>query len=123
MSIGWQQILILVLIAVLLFGAKKLPDLARSLGRSARILRAETKGLADEDETGGEAAASGGGTQQSAAGQHQPSSAGPGAPQHGPEQPPAPQHGDYADYRELPPGARVVDETGEPVRYYGENRP
>lgn len=28
-------------VAVLLFGAKRLPDAARSLGRSARILRAE----------------------------------------------------------------------------------
>ena len=38
-------IAILVILALLLFGAKKLPDLARSLGRSARILKAESKGL------------------------------------------------------------------------------
>ncbi|MCW2719684.1 Sec-independent protein translocase subunit TatA, partial [Pseudonocardia sp.] len=31
-------------IAVVLFGAKRLPDAARSLGRSARILRAELHG-------------------------------------------------------------------------------
>jgi sec-independent protein translocase protein TatA len=30
-------------IAVLLFGAKRLPDAARSLGRSARILKAELR--------------------------------------------------------------------------------
>ncbi|WP_438816877.1 Sec-independent protein translocase subunit TatA [Umezawaea beigongshangensis] len=35
---------------ILLFGAKKLPDMARSLGRSAKILKAETKGLRDDDE-------------------------------------------------------------------------
>ncbi|WP_433088613.1 twin-arginine translocase TatA/TatE family subunit [Dactylosporangium sp. CA-052675] len=29
--------------------AKRLPDAARSLGRSMRIIKAETKGLADED--------------------------------------------------------------------------
>lgn len=33
--------LIVIAVAVLLFGAKRLPDAARSLGRSARILRAE----------------------------------------------------------------------------------
>ncbi|MFC4944549.1 Sec-independent protein translocase subunit TatA [Pseudonocardia sp. GCM10023141] len=31
-------------VAVLLFGAKRLPDAARSIGRSARILRAELHG-------------------------------------------------------------------------------
>lgn len=35
--------LILVLIALVLFGAQKLPDLARSLGQSARILRKELR--------------------------------------------------------------------------------
>lgn len=33
--------LIVIAVAVLLFGARRLPDAARSLGRSARILRAE----------------------------------------------------------------------------------
>lgn len=35
--------LIIVGVLVLLFGAKRLPDAARSLGRSARILKAEVK--------------------------------------------------------------------------------
>lgn len=35
--------LILILIALVLFGAQKLPDLARSLGQSARILRKELR--------------------------------------------------------------------------------
>ncbi|XVS67262.1 Sec-independent protein translocase subunit TatA [Actinosynnema sp. CA-299493] len=35
---------------ILLFGAKKLPDMARSIGRSAKILKAETKGLRSEDD-------------------------------------------------------------------------
>ena len=42
--------LILLLIVVLLFGAKRLPDAARGLGRSLRIFKAETKALADEGE-------------------------------------------------------------------------
>lgn len=43
------HIFVLVVVLVLLFGAKRLPDAARSLGRSMRILKAETRGLADDD--------------------------------------------------------------------------
>jgi sec-independent protein translocase protein TatA len=43
------HIAVLVVLLVLLFGAKRLPDAARSLGRSMRIIKAETKGLADDD--------------------------------------------------------------------------
>ncbi len=43
------HIAVLVVLLILLFGAKRLPDAARSLGRSMRILKAETKGLADDD--------------------------------------------------------------------------
>jgi len=47
---GWELVLILVVV-LLLFGAKRLPDSARALGRSMRILKAETKGLRDDDDT------------------------------------------------------------------------
>ena len=40
--------LIVMLIGILIFGAKRLPDSARALGRSMRILKAETKGLTDD---------------------------------------------------------------------------
>jgi sec-independent protein translocase protein TatA len=43
------HIAVLVVILILLFGAKRLPDAARSLGRSMRILKAETRGLQDDD--------------------------------------------------------------------------
>jgi sec-independent protein translocase protein TatA len=43
------HIIVLVVVLVLLFGAKRLPDTARSLGRSLRIIKAETKGLVDDD--------------------------------------------------------------------------
>lgn len=43
------HIAVLVVVLILLFGAKRLPDAARGLGRSMRILKAETKGLADDD--------------------------------------------------------------------------
>lgn len=42
------HIILLVVVLVLLFGAKRLPDAARSLGRSLRIIKAETKGLVDD---------------------------------------------------------------------------
>ncbi|MDP9397933.1 MAG: Sec-independent protein translocase subunit TatA [Actinomycetota bacterium] len=49
---GWEFILLL-LVLLLLFGAKRLPDTARGLGRSLRILKAETRGLRDEDAPAG----------------------------------------------------------------------
>lgn len=44
------HIIVLVAVLILLFGAKRLPGAARSLGRSLRIMKAETKGLVDEPE-------------------------------------------------------------------------
>jgi sec-independent protein translocase protein TatA len=41
--------LLVLIVILLLFGSKKLPDMARSLGRSARILKAETKGLREDE--------------------------------------------------------------------------
>jgi sec-independent protein translocase protein TatA len=41
------ELLIIILLVVLLFGAKRLPDAARGIGRSLRIFKAETKGLSD----------------------------------------------------------------------------
>ena len=46
---GWELILVL-LVVLVVFGSKRLPDSARSLGRSMRILKAETKGLRTDDE-------------------------------------------------------------------------
>jgi sec-independent protein translocase protein TatA len=43
------HIIVIAVVLVLLFGAKRLPDAARSLGRSMRILKAETRGLAEDD--------------------------------------------------------------------------
>jgi sec-independent protein translocase protein TatA len=50
LGLGAPELLIIVGILVLLFGAKKLPELARGSGRALRIFKAETKGLLDEDD-------------------------------------------------------------------------
>jgi sec-independent protein translocase protein TatA len=43
------HLLIVVGVVVLLFGASKLPLLAKNLGQSAKILKSEMKSLHDED--------------------------------------------------------------------------
>lgn len=49
-NLGMWEILVILLVVLLLFGAKRLPDAARGLGRSLRIFKAETKGLMDDDD-------------------------------------------------------------------------
>lgn len=39
---GWEWLVILAIV-LLLFGARRLPDLARSVGRSLRVFRSEVK--------------------------------------------------------------------------------
>ena len=46
-QIGTGEIILIFAVLILFFGARKLPDLARSIGKSARELR---KGLAGEDD-------------------------------------------------------------------------
>jgi sec-independent protein translocase protein TatA len=48
-NLGPTELIIILVVIVLLFGAKRLPDMARSIGRSAKILKAETKGLREDD--------------------------------------------------------------------------
>ncbi|MGO2683037.1 MAG: Sec-independent protein translocase subunit TatA [Microbacterium sp.] len=45
---GWH-LLVLVLIILLLFGAAKLPALAKSMGQSARVFKGEMKAMKDDD--------------------------------------------------------------------------
>lgn len=49
--LGTPEILLIMLLALLLFGGKRLPEVARGLGRSLRIFKAETKGLMAEEPT------------------------------------------------------------------------
>jgi sec-independent protein translocase protein TatA len=83
------HLLIIAAVFVLLFGAKKLPDAARSLGRSARILKTELKDLHDDDAT-----------------KNQPAVVQTALPPAAPVPPPAPV---------VPPAAVVTDAAGHPV--------
>ena len=47
-GVGPTEIMIVLLIVILLFGAAKLPELSRAVGQSLRIFKAETKGLIDD---------------------------------------------------------------------------
>lgn len=49
-GLGPTELLIILGVVILLFGATKLPDLARGSGRALRIFKSETKGLVDDDE-------------------------------------------------------------------------
>ena len=48
-SLGGWEFVILIGILVLLFGAKRLPDMARSIGQSARVFKGEMKGMKDDE--------------------------------------------------------------------------
>lgn len=55
---GWHFLIILAVI-LLLFGAAKLPALAKSMGQSARVFKGEMKAMKDDDTSRGDAAATG----------------------------------------------------------------
>ncbi|MFG2111788.1 Sec-independent protein translocase subunit TatA [Streptomyces sp. NPDC048718] len=56
------HLLLVVIAFIALFGSKRLPDTARSLGKSLRILKSETRALRDDTETGTAPAGPDGGT-------------------------------------------------------------
>ncbi|EMQ96623.1 Sec-independent protein translocase subunit TatA [Paeniglutamicibacter gangotriensis] len=47
---GWHLVIIVIL-ALLLFGAPKLPGLARSVGQSLRIFKSEVRQMKDDDKS------------------------------------------------------------------------
>lgn len=48
-AFGWPHLIVILVIVLLLFGAPKLPGLARSIGQSMRIFRSEVKTMKDEN--------------------------------------------------------------------------
>jgi sec-independent protein translocase protein TatA len=49
-GLGAPELIIIFAVIILLFGASKLPELARGSGRALRIFKAETKGLGTDDD-------------------------------------------------------------------------
>ena len=45
------HLLIVAIVVIVLFGSRKLPDTARALGKSMRILKSEAKAMKDESAT------------------------------------------------------------------------
>ena len=58
---GWEWLIILVIVLIV-FGARKLPDIARSSGQAMRIFRDETRQLKADEKKAKEATAANDGT-------------------------------------------------------------
>ncbi|MEV7280896.1 twin-arginine translocase TatA/TatE family subunit [Streptomyces sp. NPDC093111] len=48
---GISELAILLIVVIVIFGARKLPELARSMGKSARILKSEARAMKDTPAT------------------------------------------------------------------------
>lgn len=48
-GLSWWHWLVILAVFILLFGAKKLPDAARGVGRSLRILKSEVSAMSDDE--------------------------------------------------------------------------
>ena len=57
-SLGWQELLIILVILALIFGASRVADLGGALGRGIRDFRSEAAGTGDDDDDAKEPAAS-----------------------------------------------------------------
>jgi len=51
-SLGMQELVVILLIIIVLFGAKKIPELARGMGRGIREFKDASKEIKDEIEQG-----------------------------------------------------------------------
>ena len=48
MRIGWTEIIVILAVVIILFGAKRLPDLARSIGKSLNEFKKGMKEVTDD---------------------------------------------------------------------------
>lgn len=65
--IGVNELLLVAVIVLLVFGAKRLPDTARALGKSMRILKSETSAMRNDGKTASPEPAQDGTAQQTVA--------------------------------------------------------
>jgi sec-independent protein translocase protein TatA len=50
LMIGWPQIVLIVVIVLILFGGKKLPELMKGLGKGMKEFKDATKELKEDDQ-------------------------------------------------------------------------
>ncbi len=48
MSLGWPEIVLILLVVLMLFGANRIPEIARSLGKATREFKRARDEFADE---------------------------------------------------------------------------
>ena len=48
MSIGWSEVLLICFVVLILFGAKRIPEVARALGKASREFKEAKDGVLDE---------------------------------------------------------------------------
>ena len=48
MSIGWSEVLLICFVVLLLFGAKRIPEVARALGKASREFKDAKDGIVNE---------------------------------------------------------------------------
>ncbi len=58
-SLGWPEILLIALVVILLFGAKKLPEIGKGLGEGIRSFRSAMKSGENDQPKGGQSGTSG----------------------------------------------------------------
>ena len=51
LNIGWAEVLLIALIVLLLFGAKKIPELMKGLGKGVKSFKEGVNGIEDEKDT------------------------------------------------------------------------
>jgi len=50
MGLGTGSIILIIILALIIFGPKKLPELGKAMGHTLREFKSATKGLADDDD-------------------------------------------------------------------------
>ena len=50
MSLGWNEILLILLVVLLLFGGRKIPELMKGLGKGIREFKDASKGGVENEE-------------------------------------------------------------------------
>jgi sec-independent protein translocase protein TatA len=59
-SLGWPEILLIALVVILLFGARKLPEIGKGLGEGIKSFRSAMRGGENDQTKGGPNGTSGG---------------------------------------------------------------